>query len=431
MFFKKVSFTLLTRVAGAIAVLLMNIVVTRSLGAERAGYFLLSVTFIMFWGNLLRFGTDNNLIKQLGRIDSATDKSTIKACFSSAFYIITLMLSAFTVVALIKSRFFSAYLYNDPQKTYLIPVVCLMVAVFSYVNFNSFSLIATGRTPAGVFIKNLFPYILFLGLFSLLVFFVGTENIIIYGYAGGLYVFLLALFLVMLFSFWFVSREGLLSFRCNSKTFQYFFISSIPLFFISFMEQVILFSGQLISAHWLNSVDIAFLASAQRASMMISFVLMSVNLVFGPIFSRLYYDQQFVRLKKMFLKSFLILIAISLPLFILIFVNAGLIMNIFGKEFVSSASIFRILLIGQFVNVCTGPVTLMMIAVNNEKILGVIVTFCGILSIILTIFLTSKYFIFGSAIAIAISVAAQNILVLSIVIKVLNKLTKRTSEAKV
>ena len=161
--------------------------------------------------------------------------------------------------------------------------------------------------------------------------------------------------------------------------------------------------------------------------MAISFVLMSVNLVFGPIFSRLYYEKQFVRLKQVFLKSFFVLMMISLPLFALIFFNAGYIMNIFGKEFLSSVSIFRILLIGQFINVCTGPVTLMMIAINHEKILGIIVTFCGILSVILTIFLTKQYFVVGSATAIAISVAAQNIFVLFVVVKVLNKLTKKSS----
>jgi O-antigen/teichoic acid export membrane protein len=74
-------------------------------------------------------------------------------------------------------------------------------------------------------------------------------------------------------------------------------------------------------------------------------------------------------------------------------------MGLFGEEFLSGTLVLKILVTGQFFNVCTGSVGFFLMMTNNEKTMRNNVLFSSILSVCLNITLIPLYGINGAAIS--------------------------------
>jgi len=86
------------------------------------------------------------------------------------------------------------------------------------------------------------------------------------------------------------------------------------------------------------------------------------------------------------------------------------ILTLFGDEFDEAAIYLQILAIGQFINAITGSVGYLLSMSGNEKDLRNSSIISGLLVITLSLILVPKFNGLGAAIAVAISIAMQNLL---------------------
>jgi O-antigen/teichoic acid export membrane protein len=151
---------------------------------------------------------------------------------------------------------------------------------------------------------------------------------------------------------------------------------------------------------------------ATRISVIIAFGLFAINTVIAPKISRLFAENKIKDLKLLLFRTsrFNLFISSLFLLIIILFHNE--LLNIFGIEYARGGVALTILCIGQFINVATGSVGVLMIMTGLEAIVTKIILFSILLNIILNLILILYLGINGAAIATAITIVFSNIMML-------------------
>jgi O-antigen/teichoic acid export membrane protein len=194
--------------------------------------------------------------------------------------------------------------------------------------------------------------------------------------------------------------------------------SALPSLFIStLMLLSAQLSGQFAVAQFLSSQELALFAASQKASTIITFILIAVNVVVAPKFSKAFINGNLRELDKIALSSSKIIILLAVPIFFILSIFSESVLSLFGNEYIESKNVFLILLIGQSINVVTGSVGYLLNMTGHEKDFRNVLLFSGPISILLSFLLTSYFGIIGAAIATAMAISLQNLLALIVVKK--------------
>jgi O-antigen/teichoic acid export membrane protein len=185
--------------------------------------------------------------------------------------------------------------------------------------------------------------------------------------------------------------------------------SCIPLLITQIMLLSITWSSTLALGVWGSKNDVGIFGAAIRASMLISFLLVSMNSIIAPKISALYVSNNLAELESMARKSAALLTVIATPIIFFIILFPDMIMSIFGNEFSEGGQLLLILALGQFINVGTGSVGYLLIMSGNEVTMRNNTIIFGLLAIILNIWLVPRFGAMGAALATAIGMSLLNI----------------------
>src|SRR6185437_533600 len=148
-----------------------------------------------------------------------------------------------------------------------------------------------------------------------------------------------------------------------------------------------------------------------------TFILVAINLVSAPKFASLYKQGKSENLKRYAINSTRIMVLFATPMVLIIMCFPNAIMSLFGPGFVEGAPMLVILSLGQYVNVLTGSVTLLLMMSGHEKDMRNIQFMGGVLCVILNYILIKTNGVLGASVAIAISVSVQNLVCVGMVKK--------------
>ena len=169
---------------------------------------------------------------------------------------------------------------------------------------------------------------------------------------------------------------------------------SLPFFFIDF---------------FVSAKDVGIFNVPFQLAQLISIVLAVVNTIAAPKFSELFWSNKKAELQRLIRQSSKIMFWTSLILSILLIFMSEWALNFFGKEFGEGQWILIYLVIGQFVNVASGSVGVLMNMTGEQKALQIILLSTVGVSIILMSILVPKYGITGGAISVMITTIFQNV----------------------
>ena len=182
--------------------------------------------------------------------------------------------------------------------------------------------------------------------------------------------------------------------------FKAFFSSCLPLWLVVISQQIFNWSGTLGAGFYLESDSVARLAAAQRTSMIVSFLLVVVNLIVAPRFADFYKKGHMEELRNLASSAIKLTTFAAMPLVVVMIFFSNEIMSLFGEEFSKSGVLLSLLSIGQFINVMSG---------HEKDVRNISIIFAS-LTIFLVVILTPLYGEIGNAMAIMLSIAFQNIL---------------------
>lgn len=100
---------------------------------------------------------------------------------------------------------------------------------------------------------------------------------------------------------------------------------------------------------------------------LITMVVATFETVAGPQVSAAYGVQDLAAIRRIYRQSIKVMMALSAPLFILLFAAPGLVLGLFGPEFAGAATALRILAFGQLLNIAAGPLGAVIIMTGHES----------------------------------------------------------------
>ena len=186
---------------------------------------------------------------------------------------------------------------------------------------------------------------------------------------------------------------------------------SWPLIFISMIWFIIDRVATIMLGYFKSAEIVGIYNAALPLAQIIPAVLQSFTTIFMPIVSSILSTGNYKELKKIYATTTKWIIAFTLPLFLLIFAFADLlIVKLFGIEFMDAAPVLQILSLGFLFHAAVGPTTMTLNAMEKTRLnlFNTIAAFS--VNIGLHYFLIPKYGIIGAAIASAAALVVLNLL---------------------
>ena len=114
--------------------------------------------------------------------------------------------------------------------------------------------------------------------------------------------------------------------------------------------------------------EVSYFAVSYQLTMLIGFIVMSVNHAISPNLSKQFSQKDFTGLQQNFLKARKLMIISCGPIVIGLMIAAELMLSFFGDGFESATLVLRVLLLGQLVKLVAGPTGQMLVMSGNEKL---------------------------------------------------------------
>ncbi|TKK67403.1 hypothetical protein FC093_13965 [Ilyomonas limi] len=402
------GFAFAVRVLSAFATFILNLVIARQFGSFNSGYFFLCLTITTVLSTILRFGSDNLLIRYAGIYNSNKTLHQLTFLVKKFGKILIIFSVGLTVLLLTFNSFIATYFFKKEELGPILFWMLLSVPFLTVAFFLSYVLQGLRKVTLSVSIQGIFVQV---GL-SILILILKPVS------AVELAKLYLAACIANMIVALFACRNYLPALKDNEGQLPpNIWNASYTLWIFSILLLGIQWGGQFIGGIYIKPDEFAQFAIAQRTSALISFILVAVNMISAPRFASLYNQKKYEELKKYAINSTRLMVLFATPLVIFILLFPTFILQVFGKDFINAAPMLRILCLGQYVNVLTGSVGYLLMMSGHEKDLKNITAIFGSLALLLNYILIKNYGALGGSIAIALSIALQNIVMAGMVKK--------------
>ncbi|RLB38676.1 MAG: hypothetical protein DRH12_12525 [Deltaproteobacteria bacterium] len=186
--------------------------------------------------------------------------------------------------------------------------------------------------------------------------------------------------------------------------------SALPLMFVGVAGIVNQRLSTVMAGTMLGPEAAGILDVAIKGSMVVNFILLSVNMPLAPAVAQLYSKGEMKRLQGLVTRCARAALAASVPVAAMLIVFANRVLSFFGKDFVAGNMALGILVLGQAVNVGAGSVGVLLNMTGYEWDTAKGVGIASAVNFILNLYLIPLFHIEGAAIANAVSMIVWNVL---------------------
>jgi O-antigen/teichoic acid export membrane protein len=225
--------------------------------------------------------------------------------------------------------------------------------------------------------------------------------------ATAIYTF--SAYLILIACLWLWFRQAEVKFVFPEIRNSEIWASSSHMWVTNIMALAVLYSGVLVAGTYVESDELAYLIVAQRTAGLVAFVLMVVNTVVAPRYSRLWHEGDVLAVRRLAKLSTRAMLALALPVVVAMSVFSGFIMGLFGEGFEQGARLLIIIAVGQLINVATGSVGFLLNMTGHERDMRNVTLFSGPVTIVCAVWFTVTWGVVGAAYATALGLSLQNL----------------------
>jgi O-antigen/teichoic acid export membrane protein len=381
-----------------------KIVIARTMGAEIYGLFSLAIILIGFFITFASLGLIDGLLRYIpfyrGKKELKKVKFLVKTCF--VVLLITSILSFILLFTL--SEFISIHIFKNPDLIYYLKILSLVVP-FTIISSIFLTIIRSfERATSYSFLTNVLQNGLKFLLLILFIFMGLKTNALLFSY--------LFAFIGLCMVSYFVARTHLKKvfkekeLKSNEKRiiFKELLSYSWPLIFVGVLYTLFYWIDSLMIGYFKTVSDVGLYNATLTVISLFSIAQSLFVQLFIPLVSKKFSQNKLTLIKQLTQQITKWIYLLNLPIFVMIFLFPGVVINFFfGSEFIIAQTSLRILALGGlfagFLGVLTGLVN---IQGSTKIILKDFIAF-SVLNVILNILLIPKYGINGAAIATTIS----------------------------
>lgn len=383
---------------------LLTVFITRTIGPEQYGIYMLGLTFLLLIRALVLLGMESAMVrfvalhlarKEDGQVKGVIDSGIKIAAASSLLISITIFILAYPIAV----KLF--------DKSELVPILRILVMALPFMALTQIFLSALqGATLVkyGILIDEVLrPTIRFIVIAA--AFAIGLRLI------GVVWAWVIAALILFLLSGYFLKQEtSKLKQKKVKVKIKTVFEFSLPLWMSRIITKNNRHIGLLLIGIFLAADQAGIYSVGMRMTPFILIPFMAYNAIFSPIISSLYANQKFNELESIYKIGTRWVISLTLPIFVLMILFSSEIVLIFGRGFSDSYRVLIILLIAEMINVSTGS-TSYVLSMTGKPLYNLMNSMIVLtLNIFLSVIMIKKFGTVGAAYALGISIITVNFL---------------------
>ncbi len=396
-------------IGGRCITLLTAVILARTMGSHSYGIFVL----VFSWMGLLvlpaKLGFDSVIVRYIPQYEAREEWGFLKGILIYAFLII---LGGSIVIAVLLSGLIT-FVFRDTlnfELRYAFYLGALSLPLMAVANYARSALRGLRRIvlsqTADLIIR---PTCL---IFGAAVFYVivgkGPNGYTAVGING------LAFLLAVAYSlFWLWRKLQKKVWQCTPNYQQgEWFSTALPLLLLSGISTLLNQTDKVMLGFLSNAESVGIYSIAHRITTLISFGLLAVNAIAGPMISRLYTSKQIAELQRTLGFAALGALICALPVILIILTAGRPILLFFGQPFLSAHDALNVLSVGQLANVMAGSVMLVMTMTGHHKSALYTMGSCALMNILFNALLIPSFGVNGAATATTLSMVLWNALML-------------------
>lgn len=352
---------LLARVVSSVCIFLFGVLIARLLGAADSGIFYLAVAIVTVTAVLCRVGLDGSVVRFVAAQLARKEARAAGAVYVRAILLIAFLGVLFTVLILSTSEQLSIRVFGKPELVAALSSMAWLLFPLALLMIHGQFLQAEKRVAAAVFCQTgMLP------LTSLVLMVVWPGQVEL---AEVLSIYVVSAFVALVFA------ATLYHFSSNSRPawksnydFSQLAQSARRLAVSDLVNKIIQpWAPMILLGIWGTAAHVGLYAAANRLAALVVFATMPVNRMLAPKIAALWAHGDHEAFHKLARQATWLMLAVSVPVALALFLLPELMLSIFGQEFESATSILLILALGQLFNAVTGPVRSMLVMSGNEK----------------------------------------------------------------
>lgn len=394
-----VAFSL--KIISAAVGFILNIALARALGAEGAGMYYLALSVTTISSVISRYGLDNSLIRFVAASASQGKWEEVAGLYKNGVLISGGASLIVTCVLETIAPLLAKYIFSNPELSSQIRFMALSIVPFSLLNIHAALFIAMKKIRDAMVVQGLC-----LPIITLFLLFPFAKHAGALGAAGA---YVLSCISVCGFAAW-LWRKSMPQLKNVRSAFNFEEIKSTSgrMYAIALTNLVVDMTDVLMVGAFLNSTAVGIYSAASRTVMLNSIILLATNAVVGPLFSSLWTNNKKQELNSMARLTTRGMALLALPIFFAVMFFPRLILSAFGKDFIAGIDVLRILELGQFIALATGPVAYLLMMTGHEAFHRNNIILCAVINMALNAILIPILGMIGAAIATTSALTLKN-----------------------
>ncbi len=416
--FEKSVASMIVKILGMIGSISISIYLGRTLGADGLGVITLSFKIITIILVFSLFGFPKFLIKEIAIAFRKKRWERIGNLMNSAYLINGSFSLVISIIFILVTPYISIHFFNEPRL--ITPLTVALVAMTPMVFSRLFSSALIGyrkiwqsnlvNETLRVYLVGIILIVMYLADYEITV----IKVVYAYAFAQSIVTISIGIYWHKLYSSTSISgvKKKIQASILLKKTSPFLLIATT----VTLASNI-----DIIMLGWLKDTSqVGLYTVAGRIAFLSSFLLLITNSAVSSKIAALYAENKIQQLELMVQRVTAGLSVLGLIPLLIFIVFGSEILTIWGVEFAQSYWILIYLGIGQFVNMSTGAVGLILSMCGYESKLWKLSAIFLILSIILNYIFINLYGGIGAAIATSIVIISKNILYSFIVYRELN-----------
>lgn len=400
----RIAAAFVIQMAGAGLAFLFSVMLARLIGVAGVGLYFLAITLVNIGATIARLGLENAGLRFASIAYSQGDRGTLAALYRTTMGLafgagVAIALPIWLIVSHLP-------LGGDraPELRAEFPLLVFAFAPVAMLIIQAEFLKGVGASGIGTFAHAVVPPLLLLAG-SIVLWFLNAATL---HTVFVTYLVVAVVSLIHAIIAWTWRQPGIWRERGAFDT-RRLLRTSMPLLLVTSMNLVMGWTDILVLGIWSDVREVGIYGISARIALLATFVLGAINVVVAPQFAALHAEGNAAALKRLAQQSaFWTLVAVTPAILVLVSVP-DLILQLFGPQFKEGAGPLRILAVGQFVNLATGPVGTLLMMTGHEKLMCNNVAASAALNLLGNLLLVPSYGAAGAATSTALSLAFMNI----------------------
>ncbi len=381
-----------------------NAIITRTLGAEQYGLYVLATRVMDILQLVAIFGFGATIVRNLSFYLARNDQPKAKGIIVFSQKAVLMISLAVAVIGFATAKIIAVNLFNRPELSTMIRILMLAIPLAAVATVYVSSLNGLKHIRLTVLVSNFFNPALMLVFVSIIA--IAGLNLeamiwsIVLTATGGLIISR-----VLIGNIYLRKTKHLNPETNKEEIWNY----ATPLFFNQLFNKAINLAPIFIMGIYLENTQIGIFNVGFRIALLVSFSLAAFHLIFAPVMSGLFAKNDKAMIGRLYKTITKWIFSISLVVLFIIILYSKTLLGIFGAEFSSGVNILLILSAGEFVNAAVGQAGNLIIVSGRPRLALINSVAASVLVIILSLLLIPPYGSTGAAIAVAVSISLINI----------------------